>query len=141
MAEQQSGRPTADLSGEPLPVESRAGDDAPLAEASPAAGTSAAGGGQAAPSGAEVPLLEDAEANQLVERWRSVQALFVDEPARAVSEADRLVDDLTQAISTRFRQHTSRMAEANERGDEDSTEQLRLAFQRYRSLFRRLLDA
>jgi hypothetical protein len=135
MAEQPSQQPTADLSGEPVALNAQQMDPVPPPVA--------AGGGHsaAAPSSADVALLESAEADQLLERWRSVQALFVDDPPRAVSEADHLVDDLTQAISNRFRQHTNSIAEANKRGDEDATEQLRLAFQRYRSLFHRLLDA
>jgi hypothetical protein len=93
----------------------------------------------AAGAGGQEALLERSAAESFVARWRDVQARFVDDPAGAVKEADQLVDDLTRAISARYRDHTDRAASGDEHGD--ATEALRLALQRYRALFSRLLDA
>ena len=74
-------------------------------------------------------------------RWREIQGSFVDEPRRAVEDADALVADLMQRLADGFAQERSRLESQWDRGDEVSTEDLRVALQRYRSFFDRLLSA
>lgn len=87
-----------------------------------------------------VPLFSPDECQSLRSQWESLQAGFVDEPRQAVEHADRLVheaiDELARGFSTQ-RQDLERQWHDGER--EASTEDLRLAFRRYRSFFERLL--
>lgn len=72
-------------------------------------------------------------------RWDGVKGEFVDEPRRAVADADALVGELLDELQELFK---SQRAEI-ERGldnDEASTEDLRVALRRYRSFFDRLLS-
>ncbi|MGW6199699.1 hypothetical protein ACWF0M_26350 [Kribbella sp. NPDC055110] len=71
-------------------------------------------------------------------RWEVVQQGFVDDPRNAVSEADKLVDDVLKHLADGFdRQHQS--LEQQWSDGEPSTEDLRSALQRYRAFFQRLL--
>lgn len=72
-------------------------------------------------------------------RWTDVQTSFVDEPRRAVEQADALVSDVIQRIGDSFSRERSQLEQQWDRGDDVSTEDLRLALQRYRSFFSRLL--
>ncbi len=96
-------------------------------------------GGQA---GRPVPLLDNQAEQEFRNRWTTIQAKFVDDPRSAVQEADSLVAELLKRIAEMF---------ANERSGLESqwnsanngavdTEALRLALQRYRSFFNRLLS-
>jgi hypothetical protein len=86
-------------------------------------------------------LLEDDATTDVQTRWREIQGSFVDEPRRAVEDADALVADLMQRLADGFAQERSRLESQWDRGDEVSTEDLRVALQRYRSFFDRLLSA
>jgi len=72
-------------------------------------------------------------------RWSEVQTSFVDEPRRAVEQADALVSDVIQRIGDSFGRERSQLEQQWDRGDDVSTEDLRQALQRYRSFFSRLL--
>jgi hypothetical protein len=105
-----------------------------------------------------VPLEPEARA-RYVEAWRNTQAQFVDEPAEATREADRLitsvmrdrgypVDDFEQRAADLSVDHPQvvddyraahAIAAANDRS-EASTEDLRQALVHYRSLFEDLLE-
>ncbi len=74
-------------------------------------------------------------------RWQSVQVEFVDEPRRAVEDADRLVSEVTDRLLERFRRQREDLEQTWNAGDDVTTEDLRLALQRYRSFFERLLAA
>lgn len=74
-------------------------------------------------------------------RWQEIQAGFVDEPQRAVEQADELVADLLEQVNVRFAEARSRLEDQWSRGEEASTEDLRVALTRYRSFFNRLLAA
>jgi hypothetical protein len=74
-------------------------------------------------------------------RWQSVQVIFVDEPRRAVEDADRLVREVMDRLTDVFRLQRDDLEKAWHAGGEASTEDLRLALQRYRSFFERLLAA
>jgi len=79
--------------------------------------------------------------NDLRARWGDVQAGFVDSPRRSVEKADELVDTMMQRIATGFAHERSSLEKQWDRGDSVSTEDLRLALQRYREFFGRLLNA
>ena len=81
------------------------------------------------------------EADDFRSDWRGVQTDFVDEPRRAVEEADQLVARTIKRLAEVFAEERSKLEEQWSRGDNISTEDLRLALQRYRSFFDRLLSA
>jgi hypothetical protein len=86
-------------------------------------------------------LLEGDELRGVVERWREIQAQFVDEPRTAVREADALVADLMQRLARMFAGEREQLESRLASGDSASTEDLRQGLQRYRSFFERLLAA
>ncbi len=96
---------------------------------------------QAQSEQATLPLLDDEASSDFDRRWREVQAAFVDEPRVAVERADKLVEDLMQRLTQGFAQQREQLEQHWDRGDEVSTEDLRLALTRYRSFFQRLLAA
>jgi polyhydroxyalkanoate synthesis regulator phasin len=75
------------------------------------------------------------------ERWQEIQASFVDEPRTSVQEADRLVVEVIQELQSSFTSERETLEAQWQRGDDVETEDLRVAFQRYRSFFDRLLAA
>ena len=84
-------------------------------------------------------LLPKADCDRMRGEWDSIQAGFVDEPRRAVERADNLVATTMKQLAETFAKERSRLEGAWDRGDDVSTEDLRLALQRYRSFFNRLL--
>jgi hypothetical protein len=70
-----------------------------------------------------------------------VQTAFVDEPRHAVEEADKLVATVMQRLADGFAGERANLEKQWDRGDNVSTEDLRVALQRYRSFFDRLLAA
>jgi hypothetical protein len=89
----------------------------------------------------ESPLLPPEDMDQARARWQSVQGSFVDEPRSAVKEADQLVADLMGKLTDSFARERDRLEGQWSQGDEVSTEELRIALQRYRVFFERLLAA
>lgn len=87
------------------------------------------------------PLFDDAEGRELRDRWGTIQTGFVDEPRRAVEEADALVADLMTRLAQSFSEERKGLEGQWDRGDDVSTEDLRIALQRYRTFFDRLLAA
>ncbi|GAA1643433.1 hypothetical protein GCM10009744_37120 [Kribbella alba] len=84
------------------------------------------------------PLVPGEAAVDFKARWVVIQQGFVDDPRTAVTDADRLVGDVLQRLSTTFdEQHTGLERQWND--GEPSTEDLRSALQRYRAFFERLL--
>jgi hypothetical protein len=73
-------------------------------------------------------------------RWEAVQTGFVDEPRKAVEEADALVAQVIKRLSEVFAEERTGLERQWDRGDESSTEELRLALRKYRSFFDRLLS-
>jgi hypothetical protein len=93
------------------------------------------------PPGAEEPLFQEAETSSYRARWDDIQARFVDDPRHAVQEADELVSTVIGELETSFRTRREALESGWQRGDDVSTEDLRLALQGYRSFFGRLLGA
>jgi len=75
------------------------------------------------------------------ERWQKVQARFVDDPQGAVQDADSLVSDVTQSLTSHFAEQKTTLEQQWSSGDGVDTENLRMTLQRYRTLFERLLAA
>jgi hypothetical protein len=87
------------------------------------------------------PLLPDDESEGFTNRWRDIQTGFVDEPRNSVAQADALVAELMQRLAAGFSEERQRLEAQWDRGDDVSTEDLRVALTRYRSFFDRLLSA
>ncbi|WP_138998684.1 hypothetical protein [Rhodococcus zopfii] len=85
-------------------------------------------------------LFAEVEWSGLRSRWDEVQAGFVDDPRDCVRKADALVSDVVERLTRGFADARSRLEEQWDRGDEASTEDLRLALKRYREFFQRLLS-
>jgi hypothetical protein len=85
------------------------------------------------------PLLPDA--TQLQANWRQIQASFIDDPRGSVAEAAALVDHAAQALTGVLQQRQRRLRESWDTaggtadGASPDTEGLRVAMQRYRTLF------
>ncbi len=84
-------------------------------------------------------LFADHEHSDLQSRWAEVQAAFVDDPKASVQQADGLVNDVVEKITSSFAQARSQLEEQWSRGEDASTEDLRVALTRYREFFQRLL--
>lgn len=89
---------------------------------------------------ATAPLLTEDEAGDLRRHWEQIQGGFVDEPRRAVEEADQLVAAAMKRLAEVFASERSQLEGQWDRGDDVSTEDLRIALRRYRSFFERLLS-
>ncbi len=87
------------------------------------------------------PLFSQSDVEDLRGRWSNVQASFVDEPRRAVEEGDKLVATVMQRLAEGFANERAKLEKQWDGGDAVSTEDLRVALQRYRSFFDRLLNA
>ena len=90
-------------------------------------------------TGDHAPLFASDEFDRFQARWRDIQTSFVDEPRRAVEEANQLVGEVTDRLMATFDQMRGDLERQWSAGDEVSTENLRRAFQRYRALFERFL--
>jgi hypothetical protein len=86
------------------------------------------------------PLLGSNETEQFRGRWRTIQSNFVDEPQDSVQEADELVTQLMQQLTQTFQAERQSLESQFSQKDDVSTEELRVALQRYRSFFERLLS-
>ena len=103
------------------------------------------------PQAANVPPTAEAEqsADELLftadnlsmlrSRWDDVQTAFVDDPTKCVQEADALVAEVVEQLTAGFSDARSRLESQWARGEDVSTEHLRLALRRYREFFERLL--
>jgi hypothetical protein len=86
-----------------------------------------------------VALFMANEANELRARWDGIQVGFVDEPRKAVQEADALVSATVKRLAEIFADERQKLEQQWDRSENISTEDLRVALQRYRSFFARLL--
>jgi hypothetical protein len=86
------------------------------------------------------PLFPENESTNFRSRWTEIQAAFVDEPRRAVEQADALVAEVIKRLASSFADERSKLEGQWGRGDNVSTEDLRVALQRYRAFFDRLLS-
>jgi hypothetical protein len=84
-------------------------------------------------------LFPEKESKDFHKRWTDIQTAFVDEPRLAVERADELVAEVIKRLANSFAEERSRLEGQWGRGDNVSTEDLRVALQRYRAFFDRLL--
>ncbi|MFD9945505.1 hypothetical protein ACFWYW_49205 [Nonomuraea sp. NPDC059023] len=115
----------ADRSREPYTLP--ADDSVPPAPPYPTAVDTARASGQEFGDGAY------AGGGQIADRWRDVQAGFVDDPRAAVERADDLLEELLQDVT----RQAGEMRESWK--SQQDTEQLRLALREYRSVMERLM--
>ena len=87
----------------------------------------------------EPSLFGDDGSAELRARWDDVQVRFVDDPRDCVHRADGLVADAVRQLTDRFSDARERLEQQWERGEEASTEDLRITLTRYRDFFERLL--
>lgn len=88
----------------------------------------------------DMGFLPDDRMSSLRQRWNDVQAGFVDDPRTAVQNAQTLVAEIVTELTETFtRERTNLESQWSGGGDAD-TEALRIALQRYRSFFNRLLS-
>jgi len=97
-------------------------------------------GGRAEQADGSTQLFPSNELQDLRTRWKEIQTGFVDEPRKAVEQADGLVASAMKRLAEVFAQERSGLEQQWDRGDNVSTEDLRVALQRYRSFFDRLLS-
>ena len=74
-------------------------------------------------------------------RWEKIQTGFVDEPRQTVEQADELVAEVMKRLAEGFATERERLEGHWGRGEDVSTEDLRVTLQRYRGFFQRLLSA
>jgi len=84
-------------------------------------------------------LFSTDEAKDFRVRWDTIQGGFVDEPRRAVEQADSLVAGTMTRLAEVFAAERAKLEGQWDREESVSTENLRLALRRYRSFFGRLL--
>jgi hypothetical protein len=120
-----AGRPSA--ADETTPAGSSSASDA-----APPAPPTVNGSGRA-------PLFDEAATGDLRRRWDGIQTGFVDEPRGSVEQADALVAECMQRLADTFARERQGLEQQWSRGDDVSTEDLRIALRRYRSFFDRLL--
>jgi hypothetical protein len=92
-------------------------------------------------AGGREALLDSDDTTRFRARWMEIQAVFVDEPRGAVEQADGLVAELMKHLAETFAREREGLEGQWTRGEDVSTEELRVALTRYRSFFDRLLEA
>jgi hypothetical protein len=86
------------------------------------------------------PLFTQDAAMDFRSRWDVVQKSFVDNPQEAVRAGDDVVAQVIKSLTETFSNQRSQLESELNQTDQASTENLRLAFRRYRSFFERLLS-
>ena len=86
------------------------------------------------------PLFAGNEADDFRHRWSDIQTGFVDEPRQAVERADALVASAIKRLAEVFAHERATLEQQWSRGNDVSTEDLRVALRRYRGFFDRLLS-
>jgi len=86
------------------------------------------------------PLFARDNSENLRTRWQSVQGSFVDDPRKALQEADQLVVSTMKRLEEVFAEERARLESEWSKGDDVSTEDMRQSLRRYRAFFDRLLS-
>jgi len=92
---------------------------------------------QRGPSGS---LLPNRQVEDLRTKWYAIQTNFVDQPRKAVEDANNLVAIAIKQIEEVFAAQRANLEKKWQGGDEVSTEDLRVSLQRYRDFFDHLLS-
>ena len=88
----------------------------------------------------QIDLFPDEELGGYRTQWEAIQTGFVDQPRAAVEQADALVSQVVTRLTDVFTRERSTLERQWTKGDDVSTEDLRIALTRYRSFFHRLLS-
>ncbi len=73
--------------------------------------------------------------------WSDIQADFVDDPRASVKRAHGMVAEVVNELTETFTRERSALESQWNRQQQPDTEELRVALQRYRSFFNRLLGS
>lgn len=84
-------------------------------------------------------LMQQDKLGYFAGQWDHIQAGFVDDPRRTVEQADRLVAEVIDHLSTMFKEERARLESQWSRAGQANTEDLRKAMQRYRDFFQTLV--
>src|SRR5579864_1302733 len=87
-----------------------------------------------------LPLFAQNDTQDFRSRWEKIQIGFVDEPRKAVEQADELVVSAMKRLAEVFAAERQKLEAEWDKNDNVSTEDLRVALRRYRSFFDRLLS-
>jgi len=124
---------SSDQRSDTTPTEREAMPKAPSADVPKMATT------ERQPAAQPTPLLATDEIPAFRSRWDAIQTSFVDEPRHSVEQADTLVAEVMKRLAETFADERAKLEQQWSQGDDVSTEDLRIALQRYRSFFDRLL--
>ncbi len=124
------GGPPAEVNAGPGPVARREYEEEPPRQAA----------GSRGPAAETSPLFASEESERFRSEWDAIQIGFVDEPRKSVEKADGLVASVIQRLAEIYAEERGKLEAQWDRGDDVSTEDLRIALQRYRSFFGRLLS-
>jgi hypothetical protein len=133
-----AGGTTTDADRDGVPDRVEADRDTPTTAGAAAVAADQSQPGQAPdaprPDARDVPdeLVSAAEAEQLRGRWRDIQSSFVDDPRRAVQDADDMVATALTTVVERFEAQRRALTASWRDGDTTDTEALRVALRRYR---------
>ncbi|MEU4545775.1 hypothetical protein [Nonomuraea dietziae] len=83
--------------------------------------------------------LFDQDVDQAHTRWHDLQATFVEDPRQAVEQADELLDEVVNALTSSLTTRTSELGDRWKNTDQGDTEQLRLALRDYGAMLEQLL--
>ncbi len=118
----------------------RAGES-PTAEVAPASEEPPVA--ELTPGDAPAPMVDafwaDGAVDGLRARWREVQLRFVDDPQAAAREAEELVGEAVDTLTTAITSRRDSLTGSNSANSGD-TEELRMAIRRYREFLDRMLD-
>jgi len=84
-------------------------------------------------------LFESGYSGTFQERWREIQAGFVDDPHETVRKADELADEVVNTLTTTLADR-KRGLDERWQAEKENTEELRLALRGYRDLLDRLVQ-
>lgn len=85
------------------------------------------------------PVLAPEASLDFRERWHGIQAEFIDDPRRAVEDADRLVADVARAFTTGVEERRQSLTSGWQNNEHGETEELRLTMRQYRALVDHIL--
>ena len=97
--------------------------------------------GPAVTASESIPLFSKLETGEFRSQWIKTQTCFVDVPRETVRDADNLVAAVMQRLAEGFANERSGLESQWDRDGDVSTKDLRVALQRYRSFFDRLLNS
>jgi hypothetical protein len=87
----------------------------------------------------DAAFLPNDRMDDLRRRWADLQAEFVDDPRASVQEAHAMVAEIVNELTERFSNERASLESQWNRDEQPDTEDLRVALQRYRDFFNRLL--